>query len=187
MLSQLIPSEQGVFPLLSLNSRDVCQTSDTYMGLGGKACDPAVPVLLPGLRSSAPGKLTSTGENSQKSGKYSKWYPCFCLFRDCVMHVTSLPSAVALSWLRAHGLRTAAGLVWVWTPWVTSRNEFQTCLCSTFSALQNLLQMAEGTEYSRVLARAATGWKVSVSGMFREGRSRENWRLSSLITFFLFL
>ena len=39
MLSQLIPSEQGVFPLLSLNSRDVCQTSDTYMGLGGKACE----------------------------------------------------------------------------------------------------------------------------------------------------
>ena len=98
------------------------------------------------------------------------------------MHVMSLQSAMALSWLRAHGWE----LLLAWCGCEPHRSPAETNfrpVCATpFQPCR--------TCYRWQKEQNAPGswpeWPQGVSGMFRESHSREHWRLSSSITFFFF-
>ena len=86
VLSQFIPSKQGEIALLSLNTRHLCQNSNTKEQTWWESMQTRGSRCLSTCVTSRAGGVSSRGTDHQretfqrKSGKYSKWNPLVLLF-----------------------------------------------------------------------------------------------------------
>lgn len=153
-----------------------CQIVILRSEWGGKACEniqwvPEYLVLLPGLRESAPGELTSKGKVPKgrvgnTANNPALWWP--------------LPGSKWRWEVLAPGLSTAAR-----SSVLALSNNCQTPMLPLPST--GIWAEAEGMEGSRCWARVTTGGKVAVIGAFGKSHFRELRWLSCLVTFYLFI